>query len=76
MLHLGCRGFAGSSPVFPTVYCVAKKRECKYAVNITVQLDKDFDKAEGVKEYTMCCAPRGRFHFGSPCIYDDNETEE
>ena len=68
---------AGSSPVYATMYCTIKKRECEYAMRITVQLDKEFDKAEGMREYTVCCAPNPKVYVSmDPCIWEDNETGE
>ena len=67
---------ACSSQVFPTMYCIAKKRECEYAMSITIQLDKEYDKAEGVREYTMCCTPERKTYFGDPCIWEKNERND
>jgi hypothetical protein len=58
------------------MYCTIKKRECEYAMRITVKLDKDYDKAEGIREYTMCCTPERKTYFGDPCIYEDSKTGE
>ena len=46
-------------------------------MSITVELDKDIDHAEGIREYTMCgCRTDpewGRVPSGPECIYERNE---
>ena len=45
-------------------------------MHITVHLDKDYDGTNGIREYTMCGAPKQKVHFGNPCVFENDRMGE